>query len=250
MYKFSNMTGKVAVVTGSARGIGRGIALALSEKGFKVIVNFRKSEREAKKVVSSIREKGGEAAAFKADVTKPEHARRLINTAVSKWNRLDILVNNVGDFLVKNTSATDSSGWRKIVDSNLMSAVNCSYYAQKEMRRRRWGRIVNIGYAESERVGAFPRIAAYASSKTAVIILTKSLAKELAPFGITVNCVSPGIMESSIAGSKIQKKMLKKIPAGRIGKAEDVASAVIWLVSDEASYVTGANVVVSGGWGI
>lgn len=236
---------KVALVTGSSRGIGRAIALGLAEEGAKVVVNYLLNRDLAEGVVMEINERGGMAIAIQGDVTRVKDVEELVEGALKEFGKIDILINNVGPILYKALSEITPDEWSKIIDGNLTSIFYCSRVALKGMREKGWGRIVNTAYAGAQFINAKGSIVPYAIAKTGVLILTKSMAKEEARHGITVNCISPGIIEN---GSPHNKALGEKIPVGRMGAPEDVVRVVSFLVSDEADYITGADIVVSGGW--
>ena len=238
---------KFALVTGASRGIGRGIALALAHRGYHVAINFLQDEKAASQVLEEIKNYQVESLSVCADVSKAKSAQDLIEKVQQHFGRLDVLVNNVGDFIIKPLSELTVRNWQMLLNSNLSSTFYCSKFALVGMRARGYGRIVNIALANASRVQAYKHIAAYAIAKTGVLILTKSLAVEEAANGITVNAVSPGFIDN---GSTADEDILKKIPMRTFGNPQDVANAVLFLISDQAKYITGAEIVVSGGWGI
>ncbi len=243
-----NLEGRAALVTGGGRGIGRAISLALGGAGANVAVNYRSRKGPADLVVREIRACGGNAVVIRADVSTPDGAARAVEAAVRKFGRLDMLINNVGDFLYKPVLEVTPEEWTETLRSNLDSAFYCSLRAVPHMKKRGWGRIVNVGVAGCDSVRAFPNTTAYNVAKTGVLILTKSLANEVAPFGITANLVAPGLIDTGTRSGRMMKKFQARVPAGRAGTPDEVAAAVLFLVSEAASYVTGACVPVSGGW--
>jgi 3-oxoacyl-[acyl-carrier protein] reductase len=238
------MKDKIALVTGSSRGIGRDIALKLTDVASGVAVHYKNDKAAAEKVVKKIREKGKLAASFGADLTKEIEALALIGKVEDKFGQIGILVNNVGPIIVKSWEKVTSSEWDYILHSNLMSALYCLKAVLPGMRKRKWGRIINIGYSRAEQLVAFSKITPYAIAKTGLLILTRSVAASEASAGITVNMVSPGLVEGGILPES------KSVPKGRLGKFEDISSAVLFLVSDEADFISGTNLVVAGGWKI
>ena len=237
-----------ALVTGAARGIGSAIAEAIGGAGWDVAVNYRSSDEAAAAVVERIRAEGRRAVAVAADVTAPDAAARAVAEAEERLGPLDLLVNNVGDFFFKPLGATTDEEWRHVVDSNLSSAFFTSRAVLPGMRERRRGCIVNIGLGPAQLVRGAPNIAAYAVAKTGIVVLSMSMAAEEAPYRIRVNCVSPGLIDTGYLPPEQADWMLKRVPMGRMGRPEEVAEAVVFLASERASYISGANLAVSGGW--
>ena len=237
-----NLDDKIALVTGSSRGLGKDIALCLADKVAGVIVHLGSNWKAAAHVVKQVETKGKLSACFAADLTKEEQAFSLIRRAEEKFGRIDILINNFGPMLVKHWEKLNSEDWDRMFRSNLGSAYFCLRAALPGMRKRRWGRIINLGFSRVEQLVAYRYILPYAVAKTGLLILTRSVAMSVASEGITVNMVSPGLMEGGILPKD------RNIPAGRLGRFEDISHAVQFLVSEEAQYITGTNLVVSGGW--
>ncbi len=242
MNRPGHMMEKIALVTGSSRGLGRVIALSLAENVSGVAVHYFQNQEAAHETVRAIEKKGRAAAALPADLTDEKEAGRLIRDTEHRFGRLDILVNNYGPIQSKNWTDLSQGDWDQILQGNLFSAWACMKAALPGMRLRKWGRILNIGYSRVEQLAAFRKIVPYAVAKTGLLILTRSAAVSEAPFGITANMVSPGLLEGGARPSD------QKVPAGRLGRFTDVAHAVSYLASPEADYVTGINLVVAGGW--
>lgn len=242
------LQGKVAVVTGASRGIGKAIAVALGKHGAKVVVNYSRSAEGAEEAVSAIKAAGGEAVAVQADVTDVKAAASLIKAATEAFGRLDILVNNAGttrDMLLAMMSEDD---WDVVIRTNLKSAFNCSKAAVKTMMRQRSGRIINISSVSG--VMGNGGQTNYSASKAGLIGFTKALAREVATRNITVNAVAPGFIPTDLTSSlsdELRNETMKMIPLGRWGTVEEVAHAVAFLASDQAGYITGQTLNVDGG---
>jgi 3-oxoacyl-[acyl-carrier protein] reductase len=243
-----DFTDKVAVVTGSSRGIGRAIALRLAESGAKVVVNYRGSEAAANEVVEEIKANGGEAIAVQADVSQTAAVQALIDAAKKAFGRIDILVNNAGttrDTLLMRMSEED---WDVVVDTNLKGSFNCIKAASRQMMRQRYGRIINVTSVAG--LAGNPGQANYASAKAGLIGLTKTVAKELGSRGITCNAVAPGLVPTDLTASlpdELVQAALERTPLGRMGAVDDIAAAVAFLASDQASFITGQVLAVDGG---
>jgi 3-oxoacyl-[acyl-carrier protein] reductase len=233
-----------ALVTGSARGIGRALVLALAEDGYDVAIHYRTSAAAAEAVVREAGAHGVRALALQADVTVEQEARGLVESAHRELGRLDVLVNNVGNYHFGPLDELDAATWHAMFDSNLHATFYTCQSAVPILRRQGGGRIVNVGYAGSEILRARPGIVAYAAAKTGVILYSKALARSEAAAGITVNVVSPGVMENSVT------QPTSEIPMGRAGRLDELVAAVRYLLSPGAAYVTGANLEVAGGWNL
>lgn len=245
------LSGEVALVTGASRGIGRSIAVALAKAGAEVIVNYVHSADKAKAVCDEIAAEGGRAMPLQFDVSKPEDIKTAVDTVLKDGKSISILVNNSGitrDGLSMRYSAED---WDNVLDTNLRGAFFTCQALMRSMTKARKGAIVNV----SSIVGIMgnPGQAAYCASKAGLIGMTKSLAKELAPRNIRVNAVAPGYIETEMTDKLTEDQrqaMLKYIPLGRVAKPEEVAHAVVFLASPEASYITGQTLIVDGGMGM
>ena len=236
------MEDKIALVTGSSRGIGRDIALRLADVVARVAVHYRSDKQAAERVVREIRKKGKLGDLFRADLTKEKEAQSLIKKVEDKFGKVDILVNNFGPILAKPWEKVSSSEWDYVLRGNLMSSLWCLKAVLPGMRKRKWGRVINLGYSRAEQLVAFSKITPYAIAKTGLLILTRSAAASEASSGITVNMVSPGLIEGGMLPEA------KNIPSGRLGRFEDISNAVLFLVSEKAGFITGTNLVVAGGW--
>jgi len=238
---------KVAIVTGASRGIGRCIALALAAQGAKVVASARNAEA-LDKLVEEIKQQGGEATAVVGDVAVDTDASELIDQAVAKYGQVDILVNNAGitrDGLLLRMKNED---WDAVLDTNLKGAFLCIRAAAKVMSKQRSGRIINISSVVGEMGNAGQ--ANYCASKAGLLGLTKSVARELARRNVTVNAITPGFIVTDMTDDmtdKARQAMTEQIPLGRLGEVDDIANAVIFLASDQSSYITGQVLGINGG---
>lgn len=252
------LRGRIALVTGSATGIGSAIVMALCRQGACGIVNYLHSARAADRLSRQIRSAGGRCQAIRCDVTEERPVAAMIRKILREHGRLDILVNNVGPFLRKPVARTSAAEWRYILEANLTSAFILSRLALPAMTRRGWGRIVNIAAAGAERAHGPAGMAAYAAAKAGLVAFTKALARETASAGITVNAVCPGIIHQKSLSLEEACQLRTKdspasklaVPVGRPGTGEDIAATVCHLCLEHSSFTTGAVVTVSGGWNI
>ena len=246
------LEGKVAVVTGGSRGIGRAIVEDLASNGAKVVVNYHSNADAAQEVVAGIVANGGTAVAIQADVSNFNAAQELIKSAISTYGQLDILVNNAGTTRDTLLMMMKEEQWDVVLATNLKSVFNCCKAATRPMvRRRNGGRIINIS-SVSGIIGQ-PGQANYAASKAGIIGFSKSLAKEIGSRKITVNVVAPGFVLTDLTAdldAELVEQSLEFIPLGRWGDAQEIANAVTFLASDKASYITGEVLQVDGGIGI
>ncbi len=245
-----NETNKVALITGGARGIGRSIALSLTERGWSVAVCYRTSAQEGEEIQSSVKEKGGRGMAVRCDVSNPAAAEEFARKVEDEWGRIDALINCAGPYHRVNLLEETVEGWNSMFDNNLHPIFYLSRVIAPGMKERGWGRIVKFSMAKADQQVAQPQLTAHYIAKAGVLILTRSLAHLLAPHGITVNAISPGFIDSGSAPPEELEKMVKHIPANYIGELKDVVGAVDFLLSDQARYVNGTNIHVSGGWGL
>jgi 3-oxoacyl-[acyl-carrier protein] reductase len=244
------MTQRIALITGGARGIGRAVALDLATRGWRIAICYRTSEADAKTTAAGIQERGGQALAVQCDVSIPGAAHQLVDQVEQRWGGLDVLINGAGPYHRVNLFDETITGWREMFDGNLHPIFYLAQAAAPGMKARRYGRIISFSMANADQMEAQPDVTAHYIAKAGVLILTRTLAKLLAPHGITVNAISPGFIDSGSAPAGELAGVVKRIPAGYVGTVDDTVGAVRYLLSDEARYVNGANLQISGGWGI
>jgi 3-oxoacyl-[acyl-carrier protein] reductase len=244
------MEQRVALVAGGARGIGSAVALSLADKQWAIATCYRKSEAEARDLMSKLEAKGAKTMTMRADVSDPAQVETLVRGVEEKLGRIDALVNCVGPYHRVNLLEETNEGWHDMFNNNLHPLFYLSRAIAPGMKQRNWGRIVSFAMANADQHNAQPQITAHYIAKAGMLMLTRSLAKVLAPHGITVNTVSPGFIESGSAPAEELAKMVKNIPAGYIGSTDDAAAAVCFLLSDEARYINGTNIHLSGAWGL
>ena len=248
-----DLKGKVAIITGARRGMGRSHAITLAKAGAKIVVADI-SLKDCEIVVDEIKKMKGEAMAVKCDVTKKEEVDNMVKAAVKKWEKVDILVNNAGICQFKPFLELTEEEWDRTIDINLKGYFLCAQAAAKEMVKQKSGVIVNIASIAMGQVGVgFPTLAHYSASKGGIVAMTETLALELAPYNIRVNAIAPGaidtpMVESTKADPKTMEATLSRIPLHRMGKSEEVSNLVLFLASDASSYMTGSTVVIDGGW--
>ena len=245
------LNGKIAVVTGASRGIGKAIAMKFAQLGATVVINYNGSAQKAEEVKQSIIADGGRAVIKQCNVADYDACEAFIKEVIDQFGRIDILVNNAGitkDGLIMRMSEED---FTNVVDVNLKGTFHCIRFASRQMMKQRSGRIINM----SSVVGISGNAGQinYAASKAGVIGMTKSAAKELASRGITVNAIAPGYIETdmtNVLSDKVKEETMKQIPLGRLGQTEDIAATAAFLASDEAGYITGQVLAVDGGMAI
>ena len=235
----SILNGKVALVTGAAKNLGRAIAVDLAAQGAKVAVHYHRSVKEARKTLIKVKSHS-QGIAVSANVTDPVEISSMINTIELKLGSVDILVNTVGNFIFDSITATSFEKFRDVIESNLYATFLCSQKVLPAMMKKRWGRIINFGCVAADAITIRQKTTPYYIAKTGVIMLTKVLAYEYAKYGVTLNSISPGILKTSITKPPI--------PSGKYAQFEDIINAVNFLIKEESNYINGTNIEVAGGW--
>lgn len=244
------MADRIALITGGAKGIGRGIALDLAAKQWKIAICYRTSAGEADATAAEISRRGGQPLAVQYDVSDPAAAQQLVKQVEQKWGRIDALINGAGPYHRVNLFEETVAGWNEMFNGNLHPIFYLAQAVAPGMKTRKSGRIINFSMANADQMVAQPDVTAHYIAKAGVLILTRTLAKLLAPHGITVNAISPGFIDSGSAPPEELAGMTKRIPAGYVGTIDDTVAAVRYLLSDDARYVNGANIQLSGAWGV
>lgn len=243
-----DLNGKVALVTGASRGIGRAVALRLAALGAKVVVNYNKNADAANEVVASIKENGGQAVAVQGDVSKFDQATAVVKATLDAFGRLDILVNNAGTTRDNLLALMKEEDFDYIIANDLKSVFNCSKAALRQMMKQRYGRIVNMTSVAG--IIGNPGQTNYSAAKAGIIGFTKAMAKEYASKGIAVNAVAPGYVPTDLTNvlpQEVKDNIVKYVALQRFGTVDEVADAVAFLASDRAAYITGQTLAVDGG---
>lgn len=251
MYNHTDLKGKVALVTGASSGIGQASALALAECGAKVCINFYRNEAGAEEARNKIVEKGGNAATIQADVSRSVDVEALIKRCIEEFGPIDILINNAGSLLERlRILEMSEENWDEVMDLNLKSAFLCSKAVAASMMERKSGAIINVASVAGRNGGALGSIH-YSTAKGGLITFTKGLAKELAPFGVRVNAISPGVVNTpfheQFSTAEMMKAYVNMIPLGRVGTSAEVAKVVVFLASEDASFLAGETIEINGG---
>jgi len=249
MMKNHPINNQVALITGSSRGMGRECAISLARVGYHIVINYMSNIEEANKTQQEVQNLGMRALCIKADISNKKQVHDMIDMSLHEFGHIDVLVNNAGISEIKPIEDIDEKSWDHLMDINLKGVFLCSQAVIKHMKERGKGRIINIA-SQAGQTGGFFIGAHYSASKAGVITLTKTLAKVGGPYGILVNCVSPGLIETDMVSTyppQLKEDLIKTVPLGRIGQPQEVANVVAFLASEESSYITGSNIPVNGG---
>jgi len=248
--KGSSEDKRVALITGGGRGVGRALSLALAQRGWIIAACYRRSEKEAGELNSALQNMGAEALLVRADVSVPEKAEALVRQVEDEYGRIDALINCIGSYRRIHLMQESVEGWHSMFDNNLHPVFYLTRAAAPGMIQRKRGRIVNFSMVNADQLVGQPYITAHYIAKIGVLVLTRSLARILAPHGITANSISPGFLETGSVPQEELSRSFQNIPAGYMGTPDDAVGAVLYLLSDEARYVNGTNIHLSGAWGV
>jgi 3-oxoacyl-[acyl-carrier protein] reductase len=246
------LKGNVAIVTGASRGIGKAIALRFASEGAKVVVNYNQSDRQSADVVNEIEKRNGQAILVKANVSNPADVKRLVQTTLDTFGRIDILVNNAGVLITENFPETTEATWDTTIDVNLKGAYLCCKEVVPIMLKQKKGKIINISSNSALYHPSAMRYVEYVASKAGMNGLTKALALRLGPY-ITVNAICPGFIKTEMVehvDQETERRIIEESAAKRCGRPEEIASAAVFLSSDEAEFITGELLIVAGGRGM
>ncbi len=251
MHNYLDLTGKVALVTGASSGIGAATAALFADLGAHVAIGYHRNQKGAEEVCAKIAATGARVVAIQADMRRPDEIARMVKSAVEQLGPIDILVNNAGSLVARIPLAKlTEEGWDEVIDLNLKSAALCSQAVAASMVERKSGAIINV-VSIAGRNGGGPGAGPYAAAKGGLISFTKSMARELAPYGVRVNAVSPGVIDTPFhevfSTPEMMQNFVKAIPLGRVGMAMECATAIAFLASAAASYVVGETIEVNGG---
>ncbi len=235
----NNLSNKIALVTGSAKNLGRAIALDLAKQGTKIVIHYQTSKQEAEKTLNDI-QKYSDGIMVQADLTREKEVINLFQTVKKELGIVDILVNTIGNFIFEPITSTTFAKFKDVIGSNLYSTFLCCQQALPTMQKKKWGRIINFGCVGADNLTIREKTTPYYIAKSGVIMLTKVLAYEYAKYGITINSILPGILQTSVAKPKT--------PTGKFAQFEDIINAINFLLKDGSNYVNGANLEVAGGW--
>jgi 3-oxoacyl-[acyl-carrier protein] reductase len=241
--------GKTALVTGGSRGIGRACALTLAQLGCQVAISYESNKQAAQEVVQAASQQGVTARMYQTDVSQPAQIRAMVQSVVKDFKRIDVFIHSAGISQVVPVPALSEADWDRMMDVNLKGAFFCCQAVLEQMQTQKSGRIVNVASTAGQ-VGGFIVGVNYSASKAGVICLTKSLAKYALPYGIAVNCVAPGLIDTEMTTAYPPEKvgpLVDSIPMKRMGSAQEVANGIVFLASDAASYITGTTLYINGG---
>lgn len=238
---------RVAIVTGSGKGIGRAIAERLARDGYRIVINYRRDAASAQEALTAVQASSPDSIVLQADVATPNGARELIDQTHMHFGRLDVLINNAGPFLSKTVFDTSIEEWQEIIDGNLSSVFYCIKAALPILRAQKSGHIINLGSLNAENARGAPSTVAYNVAKTGLIVLTKSLARSEARYGIRCNIINPGFIETYATSDSDKRELPSIIPLGALGKVDDISNLVAYLLSEQANYLTGSVINVHGG---
>jgi 3-oxoacyl-[acyl-carrier protein] reductase len=241
---------RVALIAGGVRGIGRALSLELAGLGWQVAVCYKENEEAAAKLQAEMADRGMRLSCIRADVSDPAAAENVVRRVESEYGRIDALALCIGRYHRVSLTEESIEGWHEMFDHNLHPVFYLARLAAAGMMQRRWGRIIGFSMVNADRLSAQPFVTAHYIAKIGVLVLVRSYAKLLAPYGITVNSISPGFIETGSVADDVIAQSMKDIPAGYMGSPDDAVGAACYLLSEEARYVNGSNIHVSGGWGI
>jgi 3-oxoacyl-[acyl-carrier protein] reductase len=241
---------RVALVAGGVRGIGKAVCTELSERGWRIAACYRENEEAAAELRSEMAERGAGFSCIRADLSRPEEGEALVRKVEADFGRIDALILCLGRYHRVSLLEESVEGWHAMFDHNLHPVFYLTRLAAEGMVRRRWGRIIGFSMVNADRLSAQPFITAHYVAKIGILVLMRSIGKLLAPYGITANAISPGFIETGSVPKEVLNQSVKEIPAGYMGSPRDAVGAVRYLLSEEARYVNGSNIHVSGAWGM
>jgi len=241
------MTMKTALITGASSDTGAAVAKALASGGFNIAAHYFGNIDAVRAIEKDADESGVKTGLFKYDLINPDNARDMVGDVKSQFGSIDVLVNTVGPFHVKNILEVTPEEWRKNIDTNLTTAFNVIYYSKDHICASK-GHIINFAFAGVQNLKSWPMGAGYFAAKAGIVVLSKSLAESLASYGVRVNVICPGLLEGSDLSEQERQQRISQVPFGRLGEPQEVGDVVKWLVMESPSYISGALIPVSGAW--
>jgi NAD(P)-dependent dehydrogenase (short-subunit alcohol dehydrogenase family) len=244
MYKGSNMKNKTALITGASSGIGQAIAVSLAACGFNIAAHYHSNLAAVQAIEKEAQKHGVQIGLFCYDLSQPRQAKDMVDAVMKQFNSIDVLVNTIGPFYYGDILKVTPEEWSETINMNLHITFNVTYFAREHICASK-GHIINFAFAGAENLKPLRMLAAYSAAKAGIIILTKSLAASLASSGVRVNAICPGLIEVVFA---TEAELARRVPLGRLGRPDEVAEVVKWVVTESPAYLTGAIIAVSGAW--
>jgi 3-oxoacyl-[acyl-carrier protein] reductase len=241
------MNAKTALITGASSDVGKAVALSLAACGFNIAAHYHSNLTAVRVIKNEVGKYGVQAMLYRHDLKQSRQAKEMVDAVMSQFSSIDVLVNTIGPFYLKDVLEFTPEEWSEIIDLNLNIAFNVTYFAREQICASK-GHIINFAFSGAEHLRAWSMATAYGAAKAGIVILTKTLATSLASTGVRVNAICPGLIEESWQSKQNREQLACKVPVGRLGRPDEIAETVKWLVTDSPLYVTGALIAVAGAW--